>query len=396
MKSILSCLLCLWMSTCLAQYKNLGNQGGNALMTSDSTGYKVTYSQMGRGYNVSILKTTDDWNSTSLQNTFYSANGINYIAFDNDSSGVLSEADAWGSSVISRTKNGGTSWYGVSSSAYGQQTIDIEFLNDSIAFYIQNGWSMIVKLDSNIKKFTASSLLYIHNSLHFVSGIRGYALMESLTKKSYLVESLDKGNTWGQKALDTNERFTSVAFLDTLNGLMGTSKGLIFSSTDGGKNWANISTPTNQRINQIEFIGNNECLIVCDSGKAYISSDTGNTWLSEQTNVSFRLVDIFPINDEVVYLKGSGGEILRKSRLATSIQKNLNSEEINIYPIPAHDFLYLKSSQKISYSIYTVQGKKVLEGTGVEINVDSLSEGIYIISMQDEKGQLISQKFIKK
>ncbi|MCG3164513.1 MAG: hypothetical protein POELPBGB_00267 [Bacteroidia bacterium] len=66
---------------------------------------------------------------------------------------------------------------------------------------------------------------------------------------------------------------------------------------------------------------------------------------------------------------------------------------LEIFPNPAHDFLYLKNtSQKLNYKILDYTGRVILSGkTEKEINVQTLSPGYYRVVFEDE----VSRAFLK-
>ena len=74
--------------------------------------------------------------------------------------------------------------------------------------------------------------------------------------------------------------------------------------------------------------------------------------------------------------------------------------QLNIYPNPAKDFLYIKSDKEFtSYSVYNLAGQMVtsekITGNSA-INVSNLPIGSYILKLTDKKGNSESSKFVKK
>jgi hypothetical protein len=67
--------------------------------------------------------------------------------------------------------------------------------------------------------------------------------------------------------------------------------------------------------------------------------------------------------------------------------------DFEIFPNPAHDFLYLKNTtQKLNYKILDYTGRIILSGkTEKEINVQTLAPGYYRVVLEDE----VSRAFIK-
>ena len=83
------------------------------------------------------------------------------------------------------------------------------------------------------------------------------------------------------------------------------------------------------------------------------------------------------------------------SSLGTNDVKNkLNA---NIFPNPAKDFINIQSDEKIkSVEIYNLQGQKLITATQKQINISSLSSGIYIVRIEDIENNTITKKIIIK
>ncbi|WP_193550704.1 GEVED domain-containing protein [Marixanthomonas ophiurae] len=73
---------------------------------------------------------------------------------------------------------------------------------------------------------------------------------------------------------------------------------------------------------------------------------------------------------------------------------------INVYPNPAHNILNVEllDNREATYSIYNVLGQQVLKGSvnrTATINVDTLSNGLYLIKINDGQKELV-ERFIKE
>jgi len=78
---------------------------------------------------------------------------------------------------------------------------------------------------------------------------------------------------------------------------------------------------------------------------------------------------------------------------------NKTSNEFSAYPNPSKDVLKVKNASKAnSYVISNIVGQEMLSGKmiGDEINVSSLSNGMYMLKITDLKGNAYSQKIVKK
>lgn len=71
--------------------------------------------------------------------------------------------------------------------------------------------------------------------------------------------------------------------------------------------------------------------------------------------------------------------------------ENLNSNDnIQVYPNPVKHTLYLVgATESTSISIFDMSGKAVIVGKGESINVESLPNGMYIISAEGKKVKFI-------
>ncbi len=74
------------------------------------------------------------------------------------------------------------------------------------------------------------------------------------------------------------------------------------------------------------------------------------------------------------------------------------NNKISLYPNPARNVLNVKSSNKISkIDVYDMQGKKVASKNNTsDINVSSLTNGIYIVSVVQDNGSVASKQFVKE
>ena len=82
--------------------------------------------------------------------------------------------------------------------------------------------------------------------------------------------------------------------------------------------------------------------------------------------------------------------------LSTENSTTRNSEFL-IYPNPAKDFVTISTKNDIrSVEIYNMTGQKVMTTNQKKIDVSSIVEGVYIVKVQDLKGEVSSKKLIIK
>ncbi len=76
--------------------------------------------------------------------------------------------------------------------------------------------------------------------------------------------------------------------------------------------------------------------------------------------------------------------------------EEISNNGISIYPNPSHDFIYVASEDKIlGIEIFNLQGAKVLETKSTRINVETFSNGMYLLTVHTRNG-LIRTKFFKQ
>lgn len=86
---------------------------------------------------------------------------------------------------------------------------------------------------------------------------------------------------------------------------------------------------------------------------------------------------------------------LQSGTLSTN-EFNTNNLKFNLYPNPSTDFVNISLDSEIkSVEIYSLQGQKVTASTEKEINVSGLSNGIYMVRVEDENGAIATQKLMK-
>jgi hypothetical protein len=82
------------------------------------------------------------------------------------------------------------------------------------------------------------------------------------------------------------------------------------------------------------------------------------------------------------------------------IDKLSNLEDINIYPNPVIDYLYIDfdKSKKLFYTLYDISGKLIIDKSILtqSIDVSALDKGMYILEIKDEEGNSIRKKVIKE
>ena len=67
-----------------------------------------------------------------------------------------------------------------------------------------------------------------------------------------------------------------------------------------------------------------------------------------------------------------------------------------IYPNPTDGIINIKMAAFKEATIYNLSGKRILRSTDNRIDVSSLSEGVYIIKLENRSGDRFSSRLIKE
>ncbi|MDZ4757056.1 MAG: T9SS type A sorting domain-containing protein [Bacteroidota bacterium] len=102
-------------------------------------------------------------------------------------------------------------------------------------------------------------------------------------------------------------------------------------------------------------------------------------------------------NGDKLYIYGDSIILFRLSNINNGVNEIRQYDVIQIYPNPTHDLLYIKGFKGIC-SIYNVVGKEVFTGyiqeqINVQINVQNLNTGLYVIKLNNN-GNEITRKII--
>lgn len=92
--------------------------------------------------------------------------------------------------------------------------------------------------------------------------------------------------------------------------------------------------------------------------------------------------------------------VLDESACNTLSNKSFKKLGINIYPNPSFEKIFISTSEKASYKLITIHGQTCKEGrlnTGDnDINITSLSKGLYFLNITVDKGETLIKKLIKQ
>jgi hypothetical protein len=153
-----------------------------------------------------------------------------------------------------------------------------------------------------------------------------------------------------------------------------------------------IATPENSRVDLITGKRMGFAIAYCDNDETTGRENfIGSMYLPEaQNNIMYQNADYF------------GPMVLADSEPSTNIAEVNSQMKINVYPIPAQDFLTIETSlpsyEKVNVSIVAFTGqvlkRETFYGNSHQLNMTDLDAGIYILSIisGDRKHSQIIEK----
>lgn len=121
-----------------------------------------------------------------------------------------------------------------------------------------------------------------------------------------------------------------------------------------------------------------------------IHKDTAYTWLA---------TGAFEVANMTTYSSTVHRYSFSKSTSTTSIKdRDLQSNEFKLFPNPATDNLYIQSNTGIrSVICKNIVGQAcAIAMSGSSVDVSKLAQGVYFLTLVDEKGAVQTQKFVKQ
>ena len=223
--------------------------------------------------------------------------------------------------------------------------------------------------------------------------------------------SMDAGLTWTVGAVTgATVGVSRLAFRDNMNGLCiaysGTTAAPIlglYVTTDGGLTWVNIPTPANFGENDICSIPGTSIFASCGAGTGNTllsySTDDGQTWIDwGSIGIQYLQIDFA---DNISGWAGSFSDpssigvsgIFKYSGLATSLKPLAEKADFSAYPNPtrglinfimptAKNGLTIEIMDALGKIVYTENTLPTVIGEKKQLNLESLSKGLYTISVK--------------
>lgn len=280
-----------------------------------------------------LLKTTDGGTvwlplNTGFTNDFYS------VYFLNTNTGFLGGSQT----AIFKTTNSGLNW-SVSSFRPSGYISKIVFPNQNTGFASKgNILFYTTNLGNNWYQKTIPGPSTI-NIIYFPTPDTGFTISYS----GSIYKTTDSGNSWN--TLGNPYYYNAFHFINGNTGFAGAYR--FDKTTNGGLTWNNVTSSFSQgfEIYRMHFLNETTGFVIGSALPHYISlimvcktTDGGVTWTNEFPGTISTPYSIFAINQDVCYIGGSNGTILKRTQ--SNLTPNLTSIITNGTGIPYKFNLY--------------------------------------------------------
>ncbi len=315
------------------------------------------------------------------------------------------------SGTILKSIDGGVTWNSVLS-GITSHLFSICFPEATIGYIVGSGGS-ILKITSGTLSVLSSGTSNDLYSVFFTDANNGYAVGDFET----IIKTSDGGQTWTSVSSGIYFcNFTSVVFTDAGTGYIAGSStrlgGRIFKTIDSGATWIDITGVGGNWIISVYFTDTNTGYVVGDPGIILKTINAGESWTVLSSGTNNQLYSAVFTDATTGYVVGSCGTILKTTNGGESavgiieppLQTNISQNNLKMYPNPANEKITIESSASGSklngtISLIGMDGQELInqkvQGSRVEINVNSLLAGIYFIRLVNND-KIEFGKFIKE
>ncbi|MCK4653737.1 MAG: right-handed parallel beta-helix repeat-containing protein [Candidatus Cloacimonetes bacterium] len=268
------------------------------------------------GVNGLILRTIDGGNSwiSIISGTSNNLNGISFV--NADTAVVVGDGP-----IILRTTDGGASWVVITVGVYSNLiSIDIDIIGNGIAGGTDQ---TILKTDDAGATWSITQTGYMGGGwqgAQMVNGSIGFVFGSNSIFQPFVGKTTNSGTSFSfynfyfvQGAVSYEGKLYDGYFFDDFNGITAGRRwdgyGCI-SSTSDLNNWTTQHFPTS--FYGIDFSTETDGYVVGDNGTILHTTDGGTVWEAEDSSVFSQLNSVLFVNEDLGFIAGNGGVILRK------------------------------------------------------------------------------------
>ena len=390
----------VWISQ-NTSFANVSTGVGNISIVDENIVWASGYDGSGNGENYQVYTKTNNGGSTWTSGNIDLGDTDLGVAMVS----AISSSTAWAVGYpkvagdiggIWKTTNGGASWTRQDSAFYnftGSFTNVVHFWDENYGFaqgdpiageyelYVtSNGgdnWEAVA--GANIPNPGGGEYGYV-GQIEVVGDNVWYT-----TNSTTLYHSTDRGNNWEayQCPVDDFGGGNSISFSDANNGIIvsGTN---VYRTYDSGQSWTQIDPIGPINTIGLSYVEGTETIFSTSQSGSSQSFDGGLTW-NQIDNEVFLGVEF--LNSTTGWAGSFNGDlsggIWKWSDFSLGENEITVTTDFKIYPNPVNSTLNIKSLNQVKSILYDITGKKVLESNSKNINLGSLSKGIYIIKITD-------------
>ena len=152
------------------------------------------------------------------------------------------------------------------------------------------------------------------------------------SSQGVVLRTTDGGFTWLEEDIryGTNLKINSVSMVNRQIAYAVTSEGEIFKTTNGGLDWISKGFPAETYLNSISFIDVEHGVVAGGMGRIGVTTDGGNTWNISSFTGGIIFYSAKYVDDQTIFAVGSQGTILRSTDAGNSWSSRLASSS-NIF-----------------------------------------------------------------
>lgn len=336
------------------------------------------------GDNGIILKSNDEGESWDLIDSGTSLD-LTSVFFSSDSIGYITGREG----IVLKSSDAGNSWQIIRE---GQNEFSI--LNNS--FFTSDEVGYVVGFGGNFKTINGGQSwtpldggsIYGTSDIFFINENIGYLVGGGFSDA--IQKTGDGGQSFEAQASGGVAHHSSVFFFDENNGItVGDAN--ITRTINGGIEWLVEETEYDPYLKSITFNSYNYGIIVGGFSSyniILVSEDGGQTWLEEPAPISNELKEVFFASNEIAFIVGINGTILKKDIPVSLV--DLDEYHLEVHPNPTTGQLFITHNHietKTTFTLFDSQGKEVKKGildSSNQIDLKELNDGLYFLSVQND------------
>ncbi|TAK57295.1 MAG: T9SS type A sorting domain-containing protein [Bacteroidetes bacterium] len=267
------------------------------------------------GYNGLLFLTSDGgitWEERASGG--YSITDIEML----DANNALATANHWSGNYILSTTDGGVTWNYMLSPV--QQYLKAVSFSSPL-------YGMVAGRDGTILRTADGGVSWTSFTTGYITELYDIAVTDSLHatttgNEGKIFRTSDGGNTWSRYFIqENNTALYGVFFSDINNGTVVGSSGIIYHTTDGGGAWSKQPSNTSEILHSVAF-SNSLRGVVVGNGTILVTYDGGSTWNAIEAKYDYYRDVALQGSQNIVMIGSEYGIIVRTSLTNCSFISN--------------------------------------------------------------------------